>query len=67
MMFAVSPLLAPDTHTRTDKLNIPEADVLIHAGDFSNIGLPKDVDKFRGFLDAQPHPYKVDRGRDEGG
>lgn len=48
-----------DTHTRTDKLVVPPGDVLVHAGDFSNIGLPKDVDKFRRFLEDQPHPHKV--------
>ena len=38
---------------------VPPGDVLIHAGDFSNIGLPKDVEKFKMFLDDLPHPHKV--------
>ncbi len=54
-----APSLPTDTHTRTDNLKLPEGDVLIHAGDFSNIGLPKDVDKFRRYLDSQSFPYKV--------
>ena len=56
-----------DTHTRTNDLQVPAGDVLVHAGDFTNIGLPKDVEKFRKFLDSLPHPHKA-RGRErEGG
>lgn len=38
---------------------MPLGDVLLHAGDFTNVGLPKDVEKFRHFLCSLPHPYKV--------
>ena len=48
-----------DTHTRTDNLVVPPGDVLIHAGDFSNIGLPKDIEKFKHFLDGLSHKHKV--------
>lgn len=48
-----------DTHTRTSNLSVPAGDVLIHAGDFSNIGLPKDIEKFKQFLDSLPHKHKV--------
>ena len=52
--------LYTDTHNRTSQaLKVPPGDVLIHAGDFSNVGLPKDVQRFRDFLLAQPHPHKV--------
>lgn len=50
-----------DTHSLTHKLPkaLPEGDVLLHAGDFSNTGLPKEVDKFVAFLTEQPHPVKI--------
>ena len=41
------------------RLIVPEGDVLLHAGDFSNVGLPKDIERFRDFVVALPHPYKV--------
>ena len=51
---------ALDTHNRPlHDLKIPLGDVLIHAGDFSNVGLPQDVERFRDFLASQPHPAKV--------
>ena len=48
-----------DTHSRTDSLNVPAGDVLLHAGDFSNIGQEEDVFKFNAFLGSLPHRYKV--------
>ena len=48
-----------DTHGKTSDLKVPEADVLLHTGDFSNVGLPGDVQKFADFLTSQPHPHKV--------
>lgn len=48
-----------DTHTKTNELKLPEGDVLLHAGDFSNIGKPGDIERFCEFLRAQPHPQKV--------
>ena len=56
-----SVLLTTDTHGLTHKLPnaLPPGDVLLHAGDFSNTGLPKEIDKFIAFLTEQPHPIKV--------
>lgn len=48
-----------DTHAFTDNLEIPKGDVLIHAGDFTRIGLPDEVRKFNTFLKNLPHKYKV--------
>ena len=48
-----------DTHSRTDSLKIPAGDVLLHAGDFSDIGRREDVVKFNSFLGSLPHRYKV--------
>ena len=48
-----------DTHTKTKNLSVPPGDVLLHAGDFSNIGLPRDIENFNTFLGSLPHSYKV--------
>ena len=33
--------------------------MLIHAGDFSNVGMPKDVIAFSEFLGSLPHKHKI--------
>lgn len=48
-----------DTHTLTEGIVIPPGDVLLHAGDFSNVGKPEEVKGFSRFLERQPHKYKV--------
>ncbi|XP_060075974.1 metallophosphoesterase MPPED2-like [Ylistrum balloti] len=50
-----------DTHSRIEYggFQVPAGDVLIHAGDFTMIGLPKDIDKFNKFLGTLPHKVKI--------
>ncbi|XP_022111967.1 metallophosphoesterase MPPED2-like isoform X2 [Acanthaster planci] len=49
-----------DTFSRTSHMaKIPEGDILIHAGNFSNIGLPREVVAFNAFLGQLPHRHKV--------
>jgi len=49
-----------DTHSRHGRIkSIPSGDVLIHAGDFSNVGEPKDVKIFSDFLGTLPHTHKI--------
>lgn len=48
-----------DTHNRTDNLKLPEGDILVHAGDFSNVGLEGDIYRFVEFLSSQHHKHKV--------
>lgn len=48
-----------DTHTKTYGLNLPEGDVLLHAGDFSSTGLPEEVANFNEWLSKQNFKYKV--------
>jgi Icc-related predicted phosphoesterase len=48
-----------DTHGAHRKLTIPECDILVHAGDFSNIGIWKHVDDFFSWLDEQPAKHIV--------
>ena len=48
-----------DTHNKTKSLKVPEGDVLLHSGDFSNIGDDKDIIHFNDFLSTLPHTHKV--------
>ena len=40
-------------------LGVPDGDILIHAGDFTNVGMPSDVRSFSDFLGMLPHRYKI--------
>ncbi len=48
-----------DTHGLCDRLVVPDGDVLLHAGDFSNVGEPEIVEEFNEWLGRLPHPIKV--------
>eukprot|EP01087_Luapelamoeba_hula_P006777 TRINITY_DN1686_c0_g2_i1.p1 TRINITY_DN1686_c0_g2~~TRINITY_DN1686_c0_g2_i1.p1 ORF type:complete len:285 (-),score=17.73 TRINITY_DN1686_c0_g2_i1:4-858(-) len=49
-----------DTHSLHDFLrNVPDGDVLIHAGDFTNVGELSDVEALSEWFGALPHPHKV--------
>ena len=49
-----------DTHGHTTDLQpIPSGDILLHAGDFTNIGEMKDIIKFNEFLGQLPHKHKI--------
>ncbi|XP_075299503.1 metallophosphoesterase domain-containing protein 1 isoform X2 [Opisthocomus hoazin] len=45
-----------DTHSRTDPIQMPYGDVLIHAGDFTELGLPSEVKKFNEWLVSKLKP-----------
>nr|XP_051687039.1 uncharacterized protein LOC100354497 [Oryctolagus cuniculus] len=45
-----------DTHSRTDPIQMPYGDVLIHAGDFTELGLPSEVKKFNEWLGRSRPP-----------
>ena len=46
-----------DTHSRP--VNLPEGDVLLHAGDFTKKGTQDEVLEFARFLKRAPFAYKV--------
>ena len=46
-----------DTHTQTK--NIPDGDLLIHAGDLCNIGSPAELNAQITWLDSLPHRHKI--------
>ncbi|KAK3564893.1 hypothetical protein QTP86_030832 [Hemibagrus guttatus] len=48
-----------DTHSRTDGIQMPYGDVLLHTGDFTELGLPSEVKKFNDWLGGLPYEYKV--------
>lgn len=48
-----------DTHTKTNRIRVPDGDVLLHTGDFTNVGGPDDVHNFNLFLGSLPHQYKI--------
>jgi Icc-related predicted phosphoesterase len=49
-----------DTHGHQDKLEMPEGDVLIHAGDFTYFGSnKKQYQTFAKWFLGQPHKYKI--------
>lgn len=47
-----------DTHGVVYK-TLPMGDVLVHAGDFSRMSVPSEIDDFAKWLASQPHPHKV--------
>jgi len=48
-----------DTHGFHDRLAVPEADLLIHAGDMTMSGTREEVADFSRWWNALPHPHKV--------
>lgn len=48
-----------DTHNLHGKLDIPDGDVLIHAGDWTGTGTQKQVISFIRWFADQPHKHKV--------
>lgn len=48
-----------DTHTKHHQIEVPEGDLLIHAGDFSSRGYVPEVEDFFNWYRDQPHPHKV--------
>jgi len=48
-----------DTHGLHGSLNIPDGDLLVHAGDLTRHGTPDNVREFNDFLGALPHPHKI--------
>lgn len=51
-----------DTHTRIEEsvnFRIPDGDVLLHAGDFTNSGNTREVFAFNKFIGQFPHRHKI--------
>nr|CAH7739730.1 unnamed protein product [Callosobruchus chinensis] len=48
-----------DTHMRSIQFKVPDGDVFIHAGDFSNLGDRPSIIKFNQWLGSLPHKHKI--------
>ena len=48
-----------DTHGRHDALDVPEGDLLVHAGDATMAGKPEEIERFDAWLGRLPHPAKI--------
>ena len=48
-----------DTHHKHSKVIIPDGDVLVHAGDCTNMGSLNDLRDFAKWLDRLPHQNKI--------
>ena len=48
-----------DTHSLHDDVEVPDGDVLLHAGDFTRRGALEDVAAFDAWLAHLPHPHKI--------
>jgi predicted phosphohydrolase len=50
-----------DTHLAhlRERIDVPDGDLLIHAGDGTWKGTPREIDEFLGWLGSLPHPHKV--------
>ena len=52
-------VLLSDTHSMHDDVVVPDGDVLIHGGDYSNHGTIGDLLAFNKWLGMLPHEYKL--------
>lgn len=52
-------VIISDTHGLHESLEIPDGDVLIHAGDLTRHGSLENVQEFNEFLGTLPHPHKI--------
>lgn len=48
-----------DTYSMHDQVEIPEGDILIHAGNFTRMGKIEEVEKFNTWLGTLPHKFKI--------
>jgi len=49
-----------DTHNRPPRASIvPSGDILIHCGDFSNLGSEEEIRQFNDYLKELPHRHKI--------
>lgn len=52
-------VLLSDTHGRHRELDVPDGDLLVHAGDFTKFGNHRHALDFNEWLGELPHPHKV--------
>lgn len=52
-------VIISDTHNCHDQLSIPDADILIHAGDMTEYGTLAEIEDFDNWLGTLPHRHKL--------
>lgn len=48
-----------DTHNKHKQIKLPQGDILIHCGDFTGHGYPKEIRRFLDWFRNQPYEYKI--------
>src|SRR5437868_14905360 len=48
-----------DTHNCHDQIEIPESDILVHAGDATTSGTVEQVKAFNAWFSSLPHRHKI--------
>jgi len=48
-----------DTHNCNERIEVPDGDVLIHAGDATTVGTHEQIRRFSDWFASLPHPHKV--------
>jgi len=48
-----------DTHNQHDQVQVPDGDILIHAGDATMLGRMGEIGAFGAWFRSQPHPFKI--------
>lgn len=48
-----------DTHSRKLEVEVPDGDVLLHAGDMTKVGGAVEFKQFSELMKSLPHKYKV--------
>lgn len=48
-----------DTHNKHNEINLPEGDILLHAGDFTYQGSKEEIKEFNNWLGKQKFKHKV--------
>jgi len=52
-------VLISDTHGRHQQLQLPEGDMIIHAGDVSSRGTPSEIERFIEWYESLDYQYKI--------
>lgn len=48
-----------DTHNKLGHINVPDGDILIHAGDMTSQGTPQEIAWFNSEIGKLPHKHKI--------
>ena len=48
-----------DTHNCNERIEVPDGEILIHAGDATTVGAEEQIRRFSDWFASLPHPHKV--------